>query len=116
VNFSPNELIGEVKRAVVGPLAWSPESATAPTLMRQFTIPFEVADGSQVRSYGELLRGGRYTVFRTHDFLTGNNLLECWELATGCRVWTCTRTGFIIVHTAFQVCRGSKAKVFLILT
>ncbi|KAJ7915821.1 hypothetical protein B0H13DRAFT_2452654 [Mycena leptocephala] len=110
VNFSPNELIGEVKRAVVGPLAWSPESATAPTLMRQFTIPFEVADGSQVRSYGELLRGGRYTVFRTHDFLTGNNLLECWELATGCRVWTCTRTGFIIVHTAFQVCRGSKAK------
>lgn len=61
-------------------------------------------------------------MFRTQVFGTQvqdreyfKELLECYNVSTGQRVWNWSRTGFGVLDPQFDVCRGSKVTMSLIL-
>ncbi|KAJ7609199.1 hypothetical protein DFH06DRAFT_1247481 [Mycena polygramma] len=114
INFSIDELIGEVKRTVVGPRTWSIHSPEAPTLLRQFTISMEPDNATLRRSLSisELLPGGRYIVLITQDRLR-HSTLECWDVATARCVWTWAVPNTMISLAKYDMYQPSKMTVFL---
>ncbi|KAJ6578460.1 hypothetical protein B0H19DRAFT_1123246 [Mycena capillaripes] len=114
--FSIDELVTEIKRAVVGPQTWSTNSAALPTLARQCVVTLP----NVIRHEPQLLPGGRHLVFQTRTMTdpgtrTMTDLLECWQVSTGLCVWTFTHTGFRIARATFDVSWKGKATVALIL-
>ncbi|KAJ6467558.1 hypothetical protein C8R47DRAFT_1152647 [Mycena vitilis] len=112
VNSSTDELIGEVKRTVVGPRTWSTHSPEAPTLLRQFTIPMEPDNATLRRSLSvsELLPGGRYIVLVTQDRLR-HSTVGCWEVETARSVWTWAAPNTMVSLAKYDMYQPSKTTV-----
>ncbi|KAJ7894581.1 hypothetical protein B0H13DRAFT_2036080 [Mycena leptocephala] len=77
-NYSTGDLIGTVKRVVVGPYAWSTSAGRA-TLYRQLTLDPDV-QSRKILDF-QLLPGGRYMVLRMPLDM------YIYEVATSRRVW-----------------------------
>ncbi|KAJ7123262.1 hypothetical protein C8R43DRAFT_43586 [Mycena crocata] len=107
--FSTDELIDEIKRAVLGPRTWSPSSQDPPTVLRQMVLPFN----DNMPKFVELLPGGRYLIMYTRDHVETGQGIECWDVYTTRRVWRWQRPGHWVGHFAFQFRLGLPAIVLL---
>ncbi|KAJ7137507.1 hypothetical protein C8R43DRAFT_1019553 [Mycena crocata] len=116
--YSTEALISEVKSLIVGPRSWSRGSSIPPSLSRRCVIPVDISDqdGNPSRYIG-LLPGGKHFVCKILTDDDSQDLLECWEVATGLCVWTWGITGHQLDHVRFDLSDGGhKPRVYLALS
>ncbi|KAJ7172799.1 hypothetical protein C8R43DRAFT_943874 [Mycena crocata] len=77
--FSTHALIGEIRRAVVGPHTWSENCIDPPTLARKTSLPIGPRDWTDSM---QLFCGGRYLILQKSD------QLEWWDVSASRRVWS----------------------------
>ncbi|KAJ7191965.1 hypothetical protein GGX14DRAFT_546590 [Mycena pura] len=76
------DLRDEVKRAVCGPVTWSPASAALPAAHRELSFKFPSPATQQSIRFLKPLLGGECAVFQR------DNSLEIWSLAGGRCLWS----------------------------
>jgi hypothetical protein len=116
--LSTSELQQIVRRAVVGPRTWDPESEIEPTVSRRVAISF-LGHNDHLRSSSthRWLAGYRYIALSFWKFgIPRPQLgLRCWNVHTGQLVWVWERPGHTTIVPAFDFCGdGSEAVVSIL--
>ncbi|KAJ7660119.1 hypothetical protein DFH06DRAFT_1193816 [Mycena polygramma] len=108
--LSKDAIIDEIKRAVVGPRTWSPDSLIPPTIHRQIIVPL---DDTKERRGFELLPGGKHMLFYVYkeNSINLDKYVECREVSTGRLVWEWERPDCTVTFAGFNVLDSGKEAV-----
>ncbi|KAJ7141639.1 hypothetical protein C8R46DRAFT_1135446 [Mycena filopes] len=105
--FSSEELVEEVRCAVVGPRTWNRGMEAA--IQRQITIQ-HLGSGPQI---AEFLHGGRYVLLK--DLAPDASELQCWEVLPHRRLWVWYSSTHSVDHAKFNFSHGESNALILLL-
>ncbi|KAF9460571.1 hypothetical protein BDZ94DRAFT_1311342 [Collybia nuda] len=107
-------LIDLAKRAILGPISWSPHSPfhSKPVVSHEIALPFGTVLDAGVQFGAYLVPGGNYV-------LVGSSRLQCWDLSTKRCLWTHESLGnpsdwSMVQNFAFEMVDDDKAMILLI--